>query len=224
MKLYASISSPHNSKPSSGVPNSNPSSEMNQRNHTNALCDRSHMVPRKELMPERRFLVDPHLPKVSGSSVIERQLRQVGSSAHVFGHTHIPIDMTCDSVRYVNWPIGSPREAKNQTRVVKACQCRLEFLHPSPRPTHLFKPTRFWPRIGGRDRFFAPERRRRVGTDPMDVLGQVLQGASETARVCRVGALGAPNLHTDVPNRSTASAGHACWATPEDGKEAWRGH
>lgn len=78
----------------------------------------SHFAPRPELLPERRFLVDPHLPKVTGSLSIERMLRALAPDAHVFGHTHLCYDLDVDGVRYVNWPLGSSREMANQTRVV----------------------------------------------------------------------------------------------------------
>ncbi|KAJ8605130.1 hypothetical protein CTAYLR_000453 [Chrysophaeum taylorii] len=78
----------------------------------------SHFAPRPELLPEKRFLIDPHLPKVSGSKIIETQLRRLRPAAHVFGHTHLAVDSSLDAVRYVNWPLGSDRERTNQTRVV----------------------------------------------------------------------------------------------------------
>ena len=37
----------------------------------------SHFVPRLELVPEKRFLVSPDLPKVVGSDPLERQIRSV---------------------------------------------------------------------------------------------------------------------------------------------------
>ncbi|EKX30956.1 hypothetical protein GUITHDRAFT_46771, partial [Guillardia theta CCMP2712] len=42
----------------------------------------SHFVPRQELVPEKRFLITSELPKVVGSDLIERQLRQVKSDLH----------------------------------------------------------------------------------------------------------------------------------------------
>ena len=98
----------------------------------------SHFVPRLELVPEKRFLVSPDLPKVVGSDPLERQIRSVqaqlglksaekrggdrvgvgegeGGSAmtkqevqhmHVFGHTHLPVDLTLEGIRYMQWSLG----------------------------------------------------------------------------------------------------------------------
>lgn len=44
--------------------------------------------------------------QVIGSAPLERQIRELGSDVHIFGHTHIPIDMTSEGVRYVQWPLG----------------------------------------------------------------------------------------------------------------------
>ena len=78
----------------------------------------SHYCPRRECLPERRFLVDPHLPRVSGCLRIDRQLRLLHPDAAIFGHTHLCWDQVVDAVRYVNWPLGSPREMRGQTRNV----------------------------------------------------------------------------------------------------------
>ncbi|KAJ1451588.1 Metallo-dependent phosphatase-like protein [Pelagophyceae sp. CCMP2097] len=78
----------------------------------------SHFAPRLECLPERRFLIDPHLPKVCGSSTIETQLRRASSKVHIFGHTHLAIDTTVQGTRYVNWPLGSERERLLMARVV----------------------------------------------------------------------------------------------------------
>jgi predicted phosphodiesterase len=61
----------------------------------------SHFVPRPELVPPVRYLRFRGLPLVAGSLGIERQVRRVGAQVHVFGHTHIPFDLTVEGVRYV---------------------------------------------------------------------------------------------------------------------------
>lgn len=77
----------------------------------------SHMVPRQELIPEKRMLLQPSLHKVSGSDPLEAQIRRLMPDVHVFGHTHLNMDLTLDGIRYVQWPLGTPREQKAQTRV-----------------------------------------------------------------------------------------------------------
>eukprot|EP00607_Mallomonas_marina_P001290 CAMPEP_0182435214 /NCGR_PEP_ID=MMETSP1167-20130531/74423_1 /TAXON_ID=2988 /ORGANISM="Mallomonas Sp, Strain CCMP3275" /LENGTH=327 /DNA_ID=CAMNT_0024626001 /DNA_START=120 /DNA_END=1103 /DNA_ORIENTATION=- len=74
----------------------------------------SHFVPRQELCPEKRFLVEPYLPRVIGSDVLEHQVRRLHPHLHLFGHTHIPIDITLEGQRYVQWCLGYPREATKQ--------------------------------------------------------------------------------------------------------------
>lgn len=73
----------------------------------------SHFVPRQELLPEKRFLITPELPKVVGSRPLEAQIRAAGATLHCFGHTHLPVDMTLEGVRYIQWSLGMQREAKD---------------------------------------------------------------------------------------------------------------
>jgi len=61
----------------------------------------SHFVPRLDLLPPRERLMFKELGRVSVSAGLDAQIRQIGSSLHVFGHTHINCDKTRDSVRYV---------------------------------------------------------------------------------------------------------------------------
>ncbi|CAM9537948.1 unnamed protein product [Discosporangium mesarthrocarpum] len=79
----------------------------------------SHFVPRSELCPEKRFLNEPMLPKVIGSSSLERQIRELGSDLHVYGHTHIPYDLEVEGVRYIQWPLGSVAEQSRQCKVMR---------------------------------------------------------------------------------------------------------
>lgn len=74
----------------------------------------SHFLPKKELCPEKRFLVEPLLSKVVGSQVLEQQVEQLSPDVHVFGHSHIPYDLLVGGIRYVQWPLGYPREQARQ--------------------------------------------------------------------------------------------------------------
>ena len=74
----------------------------------------SHFLPRQELCPEKRFLLEPLLTKVVGSDFLERQIRRLRPHVHLFGHTHIPIDLTLEDIRYIQWPLGYSREADKQ--------------------------------------------------------------------------------------------------------------
>jgi hypothetical protein len=43
----------------------------------------SHFVPRIELIPERRFLLEPSLARVSGSDFLEAQIRHLKPDLHI---------------------------------------------------------------------------------------------------------------------------------------------
>lgn len=76
----------------------------------NPIVTFSHFLPRQELMPEKRFLFQPNLPKIVGSNLIKDRVASLSPDLHIFGHTHFPWDMTIDGTRYRSWPLGSPSE------------------------------------------------------------------------------------------------------------------
>ena len=59
----------------------------------------SHFLPRLDLLPEKRFLMVPELPKAAGSTFLRRRLHSLMPSVHVFGHTHFA---------WVRWHGSSP--------------------------------------------------------------------------------------------------------------------
>jgi hypothetical protein len=63
------------------------------------------------------MLLQATLHKVSGSEPLEAQVRRLMPDVHAFGHTHLNMDLTLDGIRYVQWPLGTPREQRAQTRV-----------------------------------------------------------------------------------------------------------
>lgn len=72
----------------------------------------SHFLPRIDLVPSyvasRHRLLDP----VLGSTRLERQLRAIGSSIHVYGHSHINRRVNFDGVTYINNALGYPGEER----------------------------------------------------------------------------------------------------------------
>lgn len=52
----------------------------NRKTH---LISFSHFVPRQELCPEKRFLLEPKLTKVIGSVPLEKQIRRLAPNLHI---------------------------------------------------------------------------------------------------------------------------------------------
>ena len=92
-------------------------SDINITHHDTVLSF-SHFVPREELCPEKRFLLEPLLSRVIGSVYLEKRIRLLKPHLHMFGHTHIPIDLTIDGVRYLQWPLGTHKESKRQCALI----------------------------------------------------------------------------------------------------------
>lgn len=75
----------------------------------------SHFLPRPELLPPRRYLFFKALPQVAGSFLIEQQIRQLQSTIHIFGHSHIKWDVELEGIRYINNPLSLPRRQVVET-------------------------------------------------------------------------------------------------------------
>lgn len=70
----------------------------------------SHFLPRIDLLPPREKLKFKGLPEVAGCKMLERQIRELKSVIHVFGHSHINRDIVIDGIRYVQNALRYPRE------------------------------------------------------------------------------------------------------------------
>jgi Icc-related predicted phosphoesterase len=79
----------------------------------------SHFLPRLELLPSREHLRFKGLPKVAGCHLLERQIRELKSITHVFGHSHINRDCVIDGVRYVQNALSYPRERSAASLLLK---------------------------------------------------------------------------------------------------------
>ncbi|KAL1498917.1 hypothetical protein AB1Y20_013439 [Prymnesium parvum] len=83
-----------------------------------ALLSFSHFLPRIELIPEKRFLFYPDLMKAVGSAPLGARLKSLRPHAHVFGHTHFGWDGEVEGVRYIQAPLGTPKERRQRMRTL----------------------------------------------------------------------------------------------------------
>lgn len=72
----------------------------------------SHFLPRIDLMPRLIPREYRALYPILGTSKLERQLRRLNSTTHIFGHSHINRQVQIDGVSYVNNAFGYPHESR----------------------------------------------------------------------------------------------------------------
>jgi predicted phosphodiesterase len=72
----------------------------------------SHFLPRIDLMPGYIPRASRLLYPILGSTGLERQLRRLRSSLHVYGHSHVNRHVTIDGVSYINNAFGYPSETR----------------------------------------------------------------------------------------------------------------
>jgi predicted phosphodiesterase len=79
----------------------------------------SHFLPRIDLMPS--FIPDARksLYAVLGTSLLESQIRQLGSKIHVYGHSHVNNQVRKDQTLYLNNAFGYPHETMITRKVLK---------------------------------------------------------------------------------------------------------
>ena len=71
----------------------------------------SHFLPRIDLMPGFIPTESRLLYPILGSTLLERQLRELDSTIHVYGHSHVNRRVTVDGVAYINNAFGYPSES-----------------------------------------------------------------------------------------------------------------
>ena len=74
----------------------------------------SHFLPYQTLLPEKRWLFYPNLAKASGSDHLARRIEELKPDCHVYGHTHFTQDHTMEGTRFVQWPLGYPKEMQRR--------------------------------------------------------------------------------------------------------------
>ena len=79
----------------------------------------SHFLPRSDLLPPKEYLRITWLGSVSVCAALDNQIRSLGSTVHVCGHTHTKVDRTIDGVRYVQNAVRYPKERTGKSVPVK---------------------------------------------------------------------------------------------------------
>jgi predicted phosphodiesterase len=79
---------------------------------TGTVITFSHFLPRIDVMPS--YIPDQKrmLYPVLGSSLLDRQVRQLGSTLHIYGHSHVNRRVAIDGVTYINNAFGYPHETR----------------------------------------------------------------------------------------------------------------
>ncbi len=79
----------------------------------------SHFVPRIDLIPPFVPASVKQLAPVMGTRVLEEQIRWLGSSVHVYGHSHLNRHVEIDGITYVNNALGYPSEGRITTKELR---------------------------------------------------------------------------------------------------------
>jgi predicted phosphodiesterase len=72
----------------------------------------SHFLPRIDVMPS--YIPKQHqlLYPVLGCQGLDEQVRELGSSIHVYGHSHVNRQVEIEGIRYINNAFGGPGEER----------------------------------------------------------------------------------------------------------------
>ena len=70
----------------------------------------SHFLPRIDLLPKPMPKIIVQLQSVLGCQNIEKQIRQLSSDLHIYGHLHAYQSTFFEGTRYLNSAFGYPRE------------------------------------------------------------------------------------------------------------------
>lgn len=72
----------------------------------------SHFMPRIDLMPYYIPSNKRILYPVLGTSLLEQQIRKLGSHIHIYGHSHVNMLVYKDNTKYINNALGYPYETR----------------------------------------------------------------------------------------------------------------
>lgn len=100
----------------------NPTGASPELEGADTIVTFSHFLPRIDLMPDRIPEKYRKLYPILGASILDTQIRQLGSRLHVYGHSHVNRHVTVDGITYINNAFGYPSEAHFTARqLVHVC-------------------------------------------------------------------------------------------------------
>jgi predicted phosphodiesterase len=82
------------------------------RPHRGTVLSFSHFLPRIDVLPKELDASHRMLFPVMGTARLEKQIRELQPSVHVYGHSHLNRHVTLDGIAYVNNAFGYPGEEK----------------------------------------------------------------------------------------------------------------
>jgi predicted phosphodiesterase len=89
----------------------NPDASLAELQGAGEVITFSHFLPRIDLMPDRIPEKHRRLYPILGTALLDAQIRQLGATTHVYGHSHVNRHVTVDGVTYINNAFGYPSEA-----------------------------------------------------------------------------------------------------------------
>jgi predicted phosphodiesterase len=95
-----------------------------RENNEEIIISFSHFLPRIDILPQFGLGRFQYLQPVLGATRLERQVRQLRSAVHVYGHSHVNRQVLRDGTLYVNNAFGYPYE---EHIAGKRLQCIYEF-------------------------------------------------------------------------------------------------
>lgn len=93
------------------------------REKVDGVISFSHFIPHSDLLPEKRFLFFPLLPKMVGSDALKNRVHKLRPDVHVFGHSHFSWDINIEGIRYIQAPLSYPSERQKRLRSVTIGSC-----------------------------------------------------------------------------------------------------
>ena len=76
----------------------------------------SHFLPRVDILPSEIPPIHRKLFPVFGTSILDKQIRTLGSNIHIYGHHHLNLQVSTNNTVYINNALGYPYENNISSR------------------------------------------------------------------------------------------------------------